>query len=441
MKVEELKNNKLTRKFKIHIPFNEIQLKVEEKILEVAKSFKIPGFRKGKVPLSIVKQRVIKEETGRQIQKKIFFLVKELVKIKNIALYSKPNIDILSFNKDSGLLVNIIFKMAPNIPLIKWDDINVNKINIKISDQEVYKTKNNLLKEFRKFNRLKKIRNTRLGDKVIVNIKTKIDGECFYKDNINNIEVIIGDNAFLFDFENSLLGSLIDEEKKFKIIFREGAQGNKISNNQIYFKVKIIALEELENVVCISDEMLKKIGVKSEFDLDNLIKQKLIFDFVSTVRLKIKKDIYDIIDRKYKFDLPEILVEKDFNMIWKEVEMNRDKIKKFKNKSKEEIKAECREISERRVKLGFIISDIANKNSITVNNEELTKIILLKANQNPQIKDKILEYYKDPNNLEKFKGPILEERVFDFILSKVNMIDIDMTIDDFLKNIVYQVKK
>ena len=109
-------------------------------------------------------------------------------------------------------------------------------------------------------------------------------------------------------------------------------------------------------------------------------------------------------------------------------------------KSDEELKSEYKQIAKRRVKLGLIMAEVTRQNNISITDDELRKIVELQANHNPQIKDKILEFYKNPENLEKIKGPILEEKALDFILSKVKLSEIEMTTDDFVKNVLPQIK-
>eukprot|EP00919_Chromeraceae_sp_WS-2016_P079256 GHVR01187622.1.p1 GENE.GHVR01187622.1~~GHVR01187622.1.p1 ORF type:complete len:228 (+),score=41.98 GHVR01187622.1:34-684(+) len=214
-----------------------------------------------------------------------------------------------------------------------------------------------------------------------------------------------------------------------------------MANKKANFKIKIVDLQELEEIGKVSDEMLKKLGVESEDKLNELIKQKLSIDFMGTVRMKMKKELFDKIDKEYNFDLPEKMVDQDFDVLWKEVEKNKDKQEDLKNKSEDELKSEYKKIAHRRVKLGLVMAEVTRKSEITITQEELKQIVELQANQNPQIKDKILEFYKDPENLEKIKGPILEEKALDLILSKVKLKNTEMTTDDFVKKVLPELKE
>lgn len=440
MTIKELQNEKFFKEFEVHVPFEEINSKVEESVSEAAKTFKMPGFREGKVPLSIVRQKVGKEETGRQVQEKISESIKNLIDSKKIIPYSKPDVQVLSFDEDKGLSIKIGFDILPKVPKIKWDNIEIEKINIKISDDEIAQTKNNLLKEFRKFKKAGANYSTRVGDRVKINFHGQIDGKDFDGNKAEGMELVIGDNSFLADFESNLVGCKLNDEKTFDVVFPKDYPKEDIANKKATFKVKIIEIQELALIDKVSDEMLKKLGVESEEKLNELIKQKLNFDFMNSIRLKMKKELFDEVDKKYDFDLPDKMVDQDFEVIWSEVQKNKDKQENTNGKSDEELKSEYKQIAKRRVKLGLIMAEITRENDISITDDELRKIVELQANQNPQIKDKILEFYKNPENLEKIKGPILEEKALDFILSKVKLKETEMTTDDFVKKVLPKIR-
>ena len=440
MEIKELKNESFYKEFRVQIPFTIVDLKVQERIIQAAKDFKLPGFREGKVPLSIVKQKIGKEETGRQIQEQVSNCIKELTISKKIVPYSKPNIKILTFDKDNGLSIEIGLPVFGKVPDIKWTDMEIEKIRIKISDQELKQTKNQLFQEFRKFKSPLKDYNAKLGDKVTLNFYGNINGKDFDGNKADNMELIIGNDTFLASFEDKLLGCKIDEERSFKIVFPHDYPKKEIANKEAEFKVTITNLQELETIQVVSNEMLQKAGVESEEKLNEVIKQKLHIDCMSAIRLKMKKDIFDIIDDQYRFDLPKEVVEQDFKVVWKEAQKDQNNTKGSNNKPEKEMRAECHKISERRVRLGVIMNQVINDNNITITDTELIKIVELHAKQNPEMKDKISSFYKDKNNLAKIRGPILEEKALDYILEKVKFKDKEMTMSDFTNKIVPTIK-
>ena len=441
MQIEEIKNEKFTKEYKITIPFQEVNSKVEEKVVEVAKTFKMPGFREGKVPLSIVRQKVGKEETGKQIQEQISSSINNLVNSKNIVPASRPNVEVLSFNEESGLSIKIALEVLPKLPTIKWEDIEIEKIKINISDKEIDEVKNTILKEFREYKKAQDGYVIRSGDKANIDFDGKVEGKDFDGSKEEKMDLVVGSDQFLQAFEKQLIGCKADEKKSFDVVFPENYPQKDLAMKTASFEVKINSVMELEPIKQVTQEMLKKLGVESEEKLNELIKEKLNADLLGAVRMKMKKDLFDEIDKEYDFDLPQKMIDQDFEIIWKEVEKNKDKDENLKNKTDEELKAEYQKTSKRRVKLGLIMAEIARTNNIAITDEELNKIVEMQANQNPQIKSKILEFYKDPENLEKIRGPMLEEKALDVVLSKVKLKEKEMTSEEFVKNILPKIRE
>jgi trigger factor len=161
----------------------------------------------------------------------------------------------------------------------------------------------------------------------VINFHGEIDGKDFDGNKAENMELVIGANSFLADFENELIGCKLNEEKSFDIVFPGDYPKEDMANIKANFKIKIVDLQELEQIGKVSEEMLKKLGVESEDKLNELIKQKLSVDFMGTVRMKMKKELFDKVDKGYDFDLPGKMVDQDFEVLWKEVEKNRVKHK------------------------------------------------------------------------------------------------------------------
>ena len=278
MQIEEIKNEKFTKEYKITIPFQEVNSKVEEKVVEAAKTFKMPGFREGKVPLSIVRQKVGKEETGKQIQEQISSSINNLVNSKNIVPASRPNVEVLSFNEESGLSIKIALEVLPKLPTIKWEDIEIEKIKINISDKEIDEVKNTILKEFREYRKAQDGYVIRSGDKVNIDFDGKVEGKDFDGSKEEKMDLVVGSDQFLQDFEKQLIGCKAGEKKSFDVVFPENYPQKDLAMKTAFFEVKINSVMELEPIKQVTQEMLKKLGVESEEKLNELIKEKLNAD-------------------------------------------------------------------------------------------------------------------------------------------------------------------
>jgi len=436
MIIQELKSEEFYKEFQINISFSKIEKEVDEKIHEIAKNFKMPGFREGKVPISIVKQKVKKRELSNSIQENISLSIEELIKSKDIIVYLKPSVQIMSFDENDGLIFKVAFETLPKIPEIKFNDLEVEEISLTVEDNEIRKAKNILFKEFRKFVKATPEHKVQVGDKVKINFYGQIDGNDFDGNSGESMELVVGDNSFLSEFEYNLRGYQLNEEKSFDIVFPDDYPQKDIAGKKAIFRVKVTEIEQLSDIREITDEMLKKVGLESESQLDELIIGKITSSFNNAIRLKMKKDLFSQIDHKYDFKLPDKILKQDFDSILSNFQKSKDRQPSIvDNKSEEEIESELRSISRRRVKLGLIISDLIKRYDISVTDDELNQIINAQSKQNTE-KEKILEFYKDPNNVEKIRGVLLEEKALDFMLSQVKTTTLSMTTTDFAKEVI-----
>lgn len=158
------------------------------------------------------------------------------------------------------------------------------------------------------------------------------------------------------------------------------------------------------------------------------VKEKIIYDFVPMIRKYVKSQVFDVLDKKYDFPIPSHMIEQESLSILSNMKKNREFTNQISQKD-----LELQTISKRKVKLGLILAHEKEKENIHVQNTELQSIVNSHAKQNPQIKDKILKYYSDKKNIDKIKNPILEEKILDSILKKIQYTDVKMKSDDFLK--------
>ena len=179
---------------------------------------------------------------------------------------------------------------------------------------------------------------------------------------------------------------------------------------------------------------LDQIGVKSTEELNEKLKNKIRSDFVTVARSHMKKQLFDTLDRKYNFNLPGYMVKQDVDSIVADYEQNKDKYDNMQGKSDADIEKEFKKISEKRVKIGLLIAGISRDNNIKVEDKELQSLIKREAERNIAHKDKVLAFYKNSDNFEKIRGPILEEKVLDYMLTKVKVKNVKMRSEEFFKD-------
>ena len=181
----------------------------------------------------------------------------------------------------------------------------------------------------------------------------------------------------------------------------------------------------------IDDEFAKKLGVEDLAKLKDVIRQRIGQEFSQMTAMKLKRDVLDALDKIYSFDLPERLVETEFNGIWNALEQEMRRTgKSFADEgtTEEEARKEYRAIAERRVRLGLVLGTMGEREQISVSDEELRNGLLSRAGQFPGQERKVLEFYrKRPQALVEIRGPIFEQKVVDHIISKAKVTDKQVT--------------
>ena len=142
-------------------------------------------------------------------------------------------------------------------------------------------------------------------------------------------------------------------------------------------------------------------------------------------RARVKRKLLDILADNHNFNLPETLVEAEFGAIWQQIEadLKADRLdEEDKGKSEDELKKEYRDIAERRVKLGLLLSEVGRQNNIQVPNEELSRALIQEAQRYPGQQQQVIEYYqRSPEALNQLRAPLYEEKVVDYILERAKV--------------------
>lgn len=434
MQITVINSNNLQKDFSVTIPFKEVNANVEEKIRQAQKHYVLPGFRKGTVPVSLVRNKISKIEIEKALHSKISEAVNKIIQGNHLTFISRPKIELINFIENQEWKFKIIFQLLPNIPNIVWSDIEVKRVSLKITDEDMQIVKNSMLKDFRNFRKNNDSNyQVKHGDKVHVDFIGKIHNRDFEGNTGNDVEIAIGEGNFSKDFENGCIGMKVNDAKNVDVKFAHDYANKELSNKTASFNITMKVIFEMEPIKEIDQNTLDKIGVTSISQLNEQIKNKINYDFVPTSRNYIKKQIFDIIDKRYDFDLPEEMIQQDVHTLETDYKKNKTKYHDHGNKTDSEIKEILQNIARKRVKSGIVIANISQQNNIQVKDEELQTIIHDEASKNPKLKNKILDFYKNPEHLKKVKSQILEEKTFEYILKKIKMNDVTMESKEFLK--------
>ena len=424
MNIKEIKSKKLYKEYSLEIPFEDIDKEINEKINNLIPTVSIPGFRKGKAPLSIVKKKYEDSVLNEVIQNVVSSKTNDLIKEKKLNLFRQPKIDLKQFEKNKPTQIEIKIDLQPEIKLKDFKEIKLNKYEINLS-------KKNLDDQYKKFidsqKSFKKIENNRKilkDDRVLINFKTTNETIPEYLRSQTNMPIDTGLEQELLPGINKQLISKLKEGDKKNITFDLSKLLQNEKLNKIDYEIEVVSIEEKTKFE-INKEYLEKNGFKSEDDLKKLLKENSSQQYNQGIKQIEKKQLMDLLNEQYNFDLPEGVLEEDFNEIWQRLEdakKNGNLDEDDKALSEQELRKRYKKISERRVKLGVLLQHIAKEQKITVSEQELSQGIMQYSSQYPGQEKQIMEYLKkNPTSVESIRGPILEQKIIDSISSMANL--------------------
>jgi len=435
MQVTELKNEGLKREFEITLEAKDINKKIEDRLAKAAKTIKMPGFRPGKVPISLVKKKHGKEILGEVLEHAVADSSQKVLKERELNPAMQPKIEISSFDPEKesdDLVYSLSFEVYPEVPEVDLGKIKIEKSVIEVTEKEINDGMDRLKQSQKSFEPIKKARAAKKGDAVSIDFLGKTDGEPFEGGAANDFQLELGSGQFIPGFEEQLEGAKKGDKIVVKVQFPEQYGAAELAGKDAEFDVTIKGVLEAKEPE-VNDEFAEKLGMENLEKLKDAIKEQITQDFEMITRTKLKKDIFDAFDESYKFDVPESMVEMEFKSI-KESSQASEESKDIDEKEAKEQDEEFKGLAERRVRLGVILADIGRKNSINVTEDELRKSVFEQARNYPGQEQKIIEFYqKNAEALDRLKGPILEDKVVDFVVGKIKATEKKVTTEELLK--------
>ena len=422
MNVKELKSKKMYKEYSIVIPYNEVSNSIDNKINELIPKVEIPGFRKGKAPLNIVKKKYENNVLAEVIENLAKENIKKIIDKNKFNVLRQPKVEIAKYDKDQPLEIILKIDLAPEMDLMDFKKLKTNKYIINIEKKYYEENYKKYIKSQKFYTKLKKDRPIKLGDKIVVNMNTNDQiAPDFIRQNENLTLYTDSDYQILPDISNRLIEKKLKINDKISLSFDIKEILKQKNKKLVDFEIEILSIEE-QGKFDINKEFLEKNNLKSEKELKDKINENYKMHFENSLKEIEKKQLYDLLETKHNFDIPEGVYDEEFNQIWKRVETAKKDgtiDEDDKKLSEPQLKKRYEKIATRRVKLAIIIQKIAEKNSVVVSNDELSNGLLQYASQYPGQEKQIFEYIKkNPSQIETIRAPLFENKVLESVLAK-----------------------
>jgi len=438
MQVTETKAEGLTREYTVVVAASDIEDKVTTRLGEISKTVKIPGFRPGKVPAKILRQKYGQSIMGEVLEGSVNEASSKTIEENKLRPAAQPKIEITKFEEGADLEFTMAVELFPEFDLMDFKKIKLDRLSVPIKDEEVDETLQRIADANKDSEPAKsKAKKVAKGNIAVIDFVGSIDGEEFDGGKGENYSLEIGSNTFIPGFEEQLIGMKADEEKDVEVKFPEEYGAENLAGKDAVFKCKV---NEIRTVVPaeINDELAKKVGMESLDALKDAIREERSKEFEQMTRQYVKKHLLDALDDAHSFDLPQSLVQGEVDQIWNQFEETRknnpDAIDEAdKGKSDEELKEEYAKIAERRVRLGLVLAEVGRVNELELSPDDLNAGIMNEARRYPGQEQAVFEYFKNnPQAIESLRAPLFEEKVVDFILELANVNDKEVTADELM---------
>jgi trigger factor len=445
MQVTETLAEGLKHEFQISVPASDLDAKADARLVDLKDKVRLNGFRPGKVPVGHLKKLYGRSVMAETVEQTIRDTNTKIFTERGFRLATEPKVtmpteekaveDILAGKSDLNYTVSI--EVVPTIQLADFKSFSVEKPVAEVSDADVDAAIKRIADQNRSFTAKGDGAKAENGDRVTVNFKGTIDGTPFEGGTGENIQVVIGSNTFIPGFEEQLLGMAAGETRRLKVSFPKNYGNLELAGKPAEFETTATLIEAPEDTE-INEDFAKTLGLESLDKLKEAARARLSAEYAGATRQRVKRTLLDRLDEAHRFEAPPSLVEEEFNLMWKSINAEMESGGKTfadEDTTEEAAREEYRKIADRRVRLGLVLSEIGEKNKITVTEDEVSRAVIERARSMPGREKEVWDYYqKNPAALAQLRAPIYEDKVVDFILELANVTEKKVTREELYRD-------
>jgi len=445
MQITETSSEGLKRTLQVVVPAGEISKRFDERLDDLKDRVQLKGFRKGKVPTPHLKKMYGRSVMVEVLQETVRDTSSQALADRKMRPAMQPDV---SFPEDDAEMERVLagqadlsysmsFEVLPPIPLANFEDLKLEKFVAEVDDEAVQKGIDDLV-ERSVSHTAEEGRAAQTGDRVTLDFVGKIDGEAFEGGTAEDAPIVLGQGNFIPGFEEGLTGVKAGDEKDIAATFPDDYPVETLKGKAATFSIKV---KEVAAPVrpAVDEEFAKTLGATDLNQLKEFLRERIGREYAGASRQKLKRDLLDQLEKVHSFELPPSLVEAEFNGIWKQLEESLKRAGKTfadEGKTEEEAREEYRKLAERRVRLGLVIGEIADKNDLKITQDEMRRALMEQARRFPGQEKAVYEYFeKTPGALAELRAPIFEDKVVDFVIDKAKPVERKVSRDELFKKL------
>ena len=417
MKIDVKSKKGLSTILSVVVDKKTIQLKMDERLMELQNEVALKGFRPGKVPPSVIKNQFGKSVYGEVIDKILRETSSKAISEKKLKVAGQPKIGLKQFGEGKDLNYELMINCLPSIKLNPLEKIKASEYKIKIEKKIVDDKLKELAEQNKQFEEIKDIEKAKIGDQITFDYSATANGEKFEGSEGKGVQIELGKNLFLKGFDEQLVGSKKGDVKFVNATLPPNHPKKELANKKTNFECKIINIKKSIKTT-IDENFAKMMGAKDISELKKLIEKQITNQYSQALNSITKKEILEQIEKLHEIELPKNLVDQELDLM----------TKNLKPEEKEKHKNKNEKLAKSRIKLGLLLNEFGEKNNLKVSDEEVRAEIQKQIKGMPGQEKMILDYYqKNPSASQSLKGTLYEEKIINLIKSKIklNLIEID----------------
>ena len=430
MQITETLAEGLKREYQITITGADLEAKVNEKLVEAQPEIAMKGFRKGKVPMALLKKQFGPRLLGEAMQEAVDGAMQDHLEKSGDRPAMQPDVKMTNEDWKEGddIVVALSYEKLPEIPAVDFKGLKIEKLVAQPGDEEIEEALNNLAASAQNFETKKG--KAADGDQAVIDFLGKLDGEPFEGGAAEDYPLVLGSGSFIPGFEEQLVGAKAGDAKAVNVTFPAEYGAAHLAGKDVVFDVTV---KEVRKPVpaTVDDELGKKYGAESLEALKGQISERMGAEYAGAARQVLKRKLLDQLDAQVAVDLPPSLVAAEAGQIAHQLwhEENPD----VHGHDHPEITPsdEHVKLAERRVKLGLLLAELGQKNAVTVSDAEMTQAIMMQARQYPGQERAFFEFIQQNQAAQQqLRAPLFEDKVIDFIVELADVSEKTVTKDE-----------
>jgi trigger factor len=430
MQITETSNEGLKRTLKVVVSADELGRRFTERLGEIKDRVQLKGFRKGKVPVPHLKKVFGRSLMAEVLQEAVKETTSKALADRNERPAMQPSVNLPEDKAEiervlageADLAYSVSFEVLPDIQLTDLKSLKLERLVADVEPEAIDKALSDMAGRATSWTP-EEGRAATSGDRLTVDFVGSIGEEAFEGGRAEDAQIVLGQGSFIPGFEDGLMGAKAGEERRVVATFPADYPVDTLAGKEANFAVTVKEVAAPKRPA-IDDEFAKTFGLDALDKLKEAVGAQIKREYDTASRMKLKREMLDQLDALHSFELPPTLVDSEFEALWRqfnETLKQGGKTLADEGKSEEEARADYRRIAERRVRLGLVIGEIADKNQLQITQDEMRRALIEQARRFPGHEKAVYEYYeKTPGALAELRAPIFEDKVVDFVLGKVN---------------------